>query len=112
MENLFIEVVKLINPLQLVVFGLIVYYFYNRLDDKIKNVRTDIKDTENRLTSRIDKLESDTNNLIDKQDDKFDKIEDRFDKLEDKIDAVNARIDRLNDLMLDLYKTLFKKDVA
>jgi len=30
-------------------------------------------------------------------------------KIESKIDSVNARIDKLNDLIIDLYKTFFKR---
>ena len=87
METLFIEAVKLINPLQTVLIGLIVFYFYNRLDDKIKDVRGEIKG----LRDEIKETRSDNKQM-------------RSD--------FNNRFDKMNDLIIDLYKTLFKRDVA
>ena len=84
MENLFLEAVKIINPIQLVIIGLLLFYFYNRQKDE--------------FDKKLDKLD----NKIDKLEEKFEK---RFEKLEARIDAVNARLD-------NLYRELFKKDVA
>ena len=95
MENLFLEAVKIINPIQLVIIGLLLFYFYNRQKDE------------------FDKK-------LDKQDEKFDKridnIDKRFDKLETKADenfkTLLARIDAVNSRLDNLYHELFKKDVA
>ena len=73
MENLIIEFVKQINPVQTITLVLITFYFYNRLDEKIKETN-----------SKLDRMQSDFNN----------------------------RFDKMNDLIIDLYKTLFKRDVA
>ena len=34
MDKLFLEAVKIVNPIQLVLIALIGFYFYGRLDDK------------------------------------------------------------------------------
>ena len=60
MENLFLEAVKIVNPFQAVLTGLIVYFFYNRQKDEfkteIKEVRAEIKSESERINSRIDNL--------------------------------------------------------
>ncbi len=83
MENLFLEAVKLINPVQLIIIGLIVYYFYTRLDQKIEKLDIKLKDTENRLTQKIETSDKDV-------------------RLE--IKALNQRIDSLYQLIVSLFK--------
>src|ERR1035437_5564149 len=65
MENLFIELVKMLNPIQLVATGLVIFYFYNRQKDEIKEIRTEIreirteiKDVESSLRNEIKDVES------------------------------------------------------
>ena len=77
MENLFLEAVKLVNPLQIALIGLIMFYFYNRQKDEF-NQKLD------KLDAKVDRIQSDFNN----------------------------KFDKMNDLIIDLYKTLFKKDAA
>ena len=100
MENTFLEFVKLVNPAQLIVIGLIIFFFYNRLDCKLTEYK---KDTD----TKIDEIKIDTGN-------KFDKLEARLDKLEDKQDdnfkILLTRIDTINSRLDSLYHELFKKD--
>ena len=84
METLFLDFVKQVNPVQTVTLGLIVFYFYNRLDNKIEKL-------EEKTEKRFEKLEA--------------KTDENFKILLARIDAVNARLD-------SLYRELFKKDVA
>lgn len=42
-NSLFLEAVKLINPIQLVLISLVIYYFYNRLDNKITSSNQALK---------------------------------------------------------------------
>jgi len=62
MENLFLEVVKQVNLAQVALIGLIVFYFYSRLDDKIKEeikeVREDLKITNARIDSTNAKIDT------------------------------------------------------
>jgi len=63
MENIIIELVKAINPLQLAFMVLIFNWFYNRLDQKIEKLdqkiekaRIESKAETDRLNQRMDNL--------------------------------------------------------
>ncbi len=94
MENLFYETVKLINPVQLILIGLIVFYFYNRLDQKFEK--------------RFDKIDE----RFDKVDEKFDKVDEKFDKVQQNFKQdfkeINQRFDNLYTLVINLIR----KDAA
>ncbi|HSA06911.1 MAG TPA: hypothetical protein P5556_07005 [Candidatus Gastranaerophilales bacterium] len=92
MENFFVEAVKLVNPVQLILINLIVFYFYARLDKKIekfdikqenaiKDVRQDIK----YLSQRIDDTDKD---------------------FRQQIKVLNHRIDSLYQLIVSVYKNV------
>lgn len=91
MENLFLEAVKLVNPIQLIIIALIVFYFYNRTDNKIEKLEIKIDKVETNLNNKIDKVETSLN--------------DRIDKVETKIVQINMRLD-------NLYHELFKRKSA
>jgi len=91
MEHLFTEAVKIINPLQLVLIGLMFFYFYNRLDSKIE-----------KIDNKVDKFYDGLNTKIDKNQD----------ELKGEIKSINGRVDKLYDLILDLYKTLSDRKAA
>ena len=61
------------------------------LNGKIDKLAVEIKEVKDELNSKIDKLDTDIK-----------RIQSDF----------NARFDKMNDLIIDLYKTLFKRDAA
>jgi hypothetical protein len=80
MNNQITELIKQVNPTQLVIIGGMFWFFYSRLKAEIKDVRTEVKDLRVEVNTKYDKL--------------------------------NDKYDNLNNLILDLYKTLFKEDAA
>ncbi len=64
MENdLFIEAIQLINPLQLILIALIVFYFYSRSDKKMERLEQkmetsikEVKEETKTINQRIDSL--------------------------------------------------------
>lgn len=64
MDNLILEAIKIVNPVQLVLIGLIMFYFYDRLNDKIikvdENLRLDLKSDNKELRAEF---KSDMNEL-------------------------------------------------
>lgn len=75
MEKLILDFVKQVNLPQVTLIGLIVFYFYARLDDKIKESHKDLKEDIKSINIRIDKIE-----------DKFQAVNARFDALSDKVE--------------------------
>lgn len=66
-----IQIIDKLNIPQLIATGLIVWYFYQRLDAKI-----------GKLEGRTDKIENSLSNKIDKLSDKIDDIDKRLCRLE------------------------------
>lgn len=67
MDSLILEAIKVVNPIQLVLMGLIIFYFYDRLngkinnvDEKLNNLRTELKSDNKELRAEF---KSDMNTL-------------------------------------------------
>ena len=56
MEYIF-KLIGLINPAQLVAIGIMLWFFYNRLDSKIEKNTQRIDEVEQKLNQRIDSVE-------------------------------------------------------
>ena len=84
----FLEILKEINITQIIIIFAGMWFFYNRLDNKIDKV-------ENRLSERIDKVENSLNERIDKVEKRFDKVEKKLELIQDKL---MTRIDNLYNL--------------
>jgi len=67
----FLEILKEINITQIIIIFAGMWFFYNRLDNKIDKV-------ENRLSERIDKVENSLNERIDKVERKLELIQDKL----------------------------------
>ena len=67
MNDLFIKAFDLINPDQLILIGLILYFFYNRLDNKLEKI-------DKKFDDKLEKMQENS-----KQD--FKEINQRFDNL-------------------------------
>ena len=91
MESLFLKFVGNASPLELTLIVGIGLLFYTLLTNQI-----------NGLGARLDKK-------IDGVDNKLDKYQT---EMKSEIKSINARIDKLYDLILDLYKTLSRRDAA
>ena len=65
------------------------------------------------MCQRFDSLKSDMDsrfdNLKSDMDSRFDNIKSDMDS---RFDSLNNRIDKIYDIVIDLYRTLFKKDAA
>ena len=55
MEYIF-KLIELINPAQLVAIGIMLWFFYNRLDSKIEKNTQRIDEVEQKQTQRIDNV--------------------------------------------------------
>ncbi len=84
----FLEILKEINIVQIIIIFAGMWFFYNRLDNKIDRV-------ENRLADRIDKVENSLNERIDKVEQRIDKVERKLELIQDKL---MTRIDNLYNL--------------
>ena len=84
----FLEILKEINITQIIIIFAGMWFFYNRLDNKIDRV-------ENRLSERIDKVENSLNERIDKVEQRIDKVERKLELIQDKL---MTRIDNLYNL--------------
>lgn len=84
----FLEILKEINITQIIIIFAGMWFFYNRLDNKIDRV-------ENRLADRIDKVENSLNERIDKVEQRIDKVEKKLELIQDKL---MTRIDNLYNL--------------
>lgn len=90
MEN-FVEILNYLNIPQILVIILAMWFFYNRLDNKISAVET-----------RLEKKIEDTHKKIDVSRTELEN------KLESRYEALNNRIDNLYQLIVSFYK----KDAA
>ena len=88
----FLEILKEINITQIIIIFAGMWFFYNRLDNKIDRV-------ENRLADRIDKVENSLNERIDRVENS---LNERIDKVERKLELIQdklmTRIDNLYNL--------------
>lgn len=84
----FLEILKEINITQIIIIFAGMWFFYNRLDNKIDRV-------ENRLSERIDKVENSLNERIDEVEQRIDKVEKKLELIQDKL---MTRIDNLYNL--------------
>ncbi len=84
----FLEILKEINITQIIIIFAGMWFFYNRLDNKIDRV-------ENRIADRIDKVENSLNERIDKVEQRIDKVEKKLELIQDKL---MTRIDNLYNL--------------
>lgn len=73
-----------INITQLGATALMLYFFYSRLDEKIKGVEERLNVKMDRLEGRMDRLEG-----------RIDRLEDRMDKLVEKVDDIDRRLCRI-----------------
>ncbi len=64
MEYIF-KLIELINPAQLVAIGIMLWFFYNRLDSKIEKNTQRIDEVEQKLNQRIDSVEQKLTQRID-----------------------------------------------
>ena len=64
MEYIF-KLIELINPAQLVAIGIMLWFFYNRLDSKIEKNTQRIDEVEQKLNQRIDSVEQKQTQRID-----------------------------------------------
>ena len=91
-NGIFLEILKEINITQIIIIFTGMWFFYNRLDNKIDRV-------ENRLADRIDKVENSLNERIDRVENS---LNERIDKVERKLELIQdklmTRIDNLYNL--------------
>jgi len=71
------EYLKNFDVVNLIAIGVMVWFFYSRLDKKIDRL-------EEKIESRFEKIEI-----------RFEKVDQRFDKLEEKVTDIDRRICRL-----------------
>lgn len=113
MENLFIETIKVINPLQTAMIGLIVFYFYNRLDNKIKEdikiLREEIKTLREENKDFKEEIREDNKKIKEEIREENKVINSRIDRLQSNF---NNKFDKMNNLIVDLYRTIINKNVA
>lgn len=64
MEYIF-KLIELINSAQLVAIGIMLWFFYNRLDSKIEKNTQRIDEVEQKLNQRIDSIEQKLTQRID-----------------------------------------------
>lgn len=64
MEYIF-KLIELINPAQLVAIGIMLWFFYNRLDSKIEKNTQRIDEVEQKLNQRLDSVEQKLTQRID-----------------------------------------------
>lgn len=74
MPDVVIEFLKQVNIIQLIAIGIMVWFFYNRLDSKIDKLRGELK-------GDIDKSKGE--------------LGDRIDKLADKVEDIDRRLCRI-----------------
>jgi len=95
----FLELLKEINIAQIVIVFVGLWFFYNRLDNKIEKLDHKIDAVEERLNKKIDAVEERLNKKIDAVEEQLNK---RIDLLDKKIEAVQdkltSRIDNLYNL--------------
>lgn len=95
----FLEILKEINITQIIIIFAGMWFFYNRLDNKIDRVENSLNEridkVENRLSERIDKVENSLNERIDKVEQRIDKVEKKLELIQDKL---MTRIDNLYNL--------------
>lgn len=123
-----IEILKDINIAQLIATGVMLWFFYSRLDKKIDSV-------ESKLNERINKLEENLNKISEKIEDiyqrlnrleikiediyqrlnrleiKIEKLEDRFDKLIDRVDDIDRRLSRVEGMLATQIQFFYKNSV-
>lgn len=91
--TLLIELAKEVNISQLLCTGLMIWFFYSRLDKKIEKLDKKFSDMidnlDKKLSDRIDEVERKLSERIDKIDEKFTF---KIDKIESKIIEVDRRI--------------------
>ncbi len=82
MEDLFLAAIKIVNPIQLGIIILVIFYFYNRTDQKIE-----------KLELKIEKLDQKIENIRTELSQKIENIRTEF----------NQRIDNLYQLILNVF---------
>lgn len=87
----FSEILKYLNIPQTLVLIVALWFFYNRLDNKIEKVRDELKGEIKDLNKRLD-----------------DEIKALNKKIDDESKAMNNRLDNIYQLIV----TIFRKDVA
>ena len=80
MSDLVVEFLRTINVTQFIALGIMIWFFYSRLDKKIEKLEK--------------KMDENVVNLEAKFDNKFSKLNDRIDKLDDKLSEKVADLGR------------------
>lgn len=91
MQALFLKFIGNASPLEITLIVVLGFTFYTLLKNQMNGLGQ-------RLDNKISSLET--------------KTEKNQEETKSEIKSINARIDKLYDLILDLYKTLSKKDAA
>ena len=94
MEYIF-KLIELINPAQLVAMGIMLWFFYNRLDCKIEKNNQRIDRVEQNLTQKIDQVDA--------------KLSQRIDQVEQKL---TQRIDNVYALIINLFQIKRIDDIS
>ena len=90
MENLVLEAIKIVNPIQLALIALIVFYFYNRLDKKIEGVRQESRQDFGSLKQDFKELRQETKEMET--------------RINQELKTLNQRIDSLYQLIVSVFK--------
>ena len=97
----FLEILKEINITQIIIIFAGMWFFYNRLDNKIDRV-------ENRLADRIDKVENSLNERIDRVENSLNERIDRVENsLNERIDKVERKLELIQDKLMTRIDNLY-----
>jgi uncharacterized membrane-anchored protein YhcB (DUF1043 family) len=118
MQDLVVNFLNEVNPMQLIAIGIIVWFFYGRLDKKIANLSADMNHRFEKVDERCDKMEDKFDKKFAKMEERFDKMEKRFDKkfsemeekFEDKLGQLGCRVEKLEWKVESIDRTLCRME--
>lgn len=110
MQDLVVELIKQANIVQLIAVGVMIWFFYNRLDKKIERSDRKIENIDATFGQKLEKLNKDLTEKIDKTTrDLTEKMDKTTKDLLEKIGAVDKKVDNVEKVFTERFNKVDRR---